>query len=196
MSQWEKAVCMAVVAVTAAAVVVALAADGAVRPGDRTLQPRHPFTIVDSEGRVVGTADLAGAGGLSQGEVGRGMIPIVLFRIAGQSFALFVSEFGFAGNVLKDIVFELPACSGTPLVSRPADGVLPEVVIAQPGNTVYIPDRATMPRVITVQSRLPGATIARVPGPCSNPLNQFLEVVPAIPLIDLETVFTRPFHAR
>lgn len=109
-------------------------------------------------------------------------------------FALQVFRDHFAGNV-RALFFESPDCSGSPFVitADQANALTPVVAVSRPGSTVYLADPRGIPHTITVGSELAADGTCTIPtDPDGAPVTQS-QAIPAIPVIDLNTVFTPPF---
>ena len=111
-----------------------------------------------------------------------------------QPWYIAVDGSGFGGNALN---FESDDCTGAPLMddfTGRANGdwrpLLQNIVVALPGMTVYVADQSAGPRQVVVRSFIQGGTASAV---CGKTLADLSEV-PAIPLIDLLTVYTPPFR--
>jgi len=107
-------------------------------------------------------------------------------RMNGHTFTLFADKEGFFRNDQFPL-FESSDCSGTPLMARPTPSLFSTVTVGSPGHTVYLPDPDASFQNILIKSVLK-------PNGCDLqlPIRTFL-VVPAIPLVDLDTLFTPPF---
>jgi hypothetical protein len=88
-------------------------------------------------------------------------------------------------------VFESDDCSGTPFLSVPDGLLLPNTVVSTPGMTVYVPDQSAPARQVVVRSSI--SVEFGAPGNCSK-VTINVSASPAIPLIDLLTVYTPPFR--
>jgi hypothetical protein len=175
----------------------ALAAPDGVKPAD--------IEVVDAHGKQVGNVV-----GVFLG------FPTVALRVKDQGLLLNVvatdSYPSFQGPTILPIQpwyttvsigvgpanflsFESDDCSGAPLMvdfTGPANEnrLLQNTVVALPGMTVYVADQSTGPRQVEVRSFLSGGEASAI---CQTfPASR--SVVPAIPLIDLLTVFTPPFR--
>jgi hypothetical protein len=125
----------------------------------------------------------------------------VVFHIGMHKFLLWVNEIQLSGefetSTQNSIFFETPDCTGPPFAIAVSSFRLPRVVVASPGNTLYVTDSVTPPQPMTFRSFLPGAA-GDAPGPCGQEAGPIVinSAVPAIPLLDLNTVFTPPFSVR
>ena len=108
-------------------------------------------------------------------------------RVSGHTIMLFANKEGFFRNDQFPL-FESSDCSGTPLMRKPTPSLFSTVTVGSPGHTVYLPDPDASFQNILIKSVLK-------PNGCDLqlPLRTFL-VVPAIPLVDLDTLFTPPFE--
>jgi hypothetical protein len=176
------------------------------------LKERTQLTVVDANRKKVGKV-LGLAGGPHAnpwGPVGA-VIPgmssgvLVAFQVKGHPpFVVGVMPNHFTGNT--PLVFVSADCSGPPLLSESTivlvgadlggyswtDGgsLLPSVAVANPGQTVYIPDPAAPLQSIVEGSILIGGQCNPVSG---SPPTQARS---ALALIDLAGFFTPPFRLR
>ena len=154
-----------------------------------SLKSPKGFVVVDSTGKTIGPV-------LSVDETLR--YAVVAFTANGLTFALRVDSgvppaTGFTGN-LDSLLFESADCTGTPYMDvRRLDTLLADVVVEIPGRTLYRQDD-TAAHIFT-NSLLGGGDAG--PGECSTfpQTREFLGAV-AIPVVDLSTLFTPPFHVR
>jgi hypothetical protein len=116
---------------------------------------------------------------------------VVAFTVNGFTFALSVDSMAFTGSD-RTLLFESTDCTGTPYLFSNVVTLLPVVVVSVPGSTVYRADDTTEP--IFINSRTGADT---PPGVCES-LPQTQESIGsiAIPVVDLSTLFTPPFHVR
>ncbi|MFQ5856022.1 MAG: hypothetical protein ACE5LU_10300 [Anaerolineae bacterium] len=121
-------------------------------------------------------------------------VPQIALEINGHLFTLGVRENRFAGQTSwnSGVLFESEDCTGTPYI-RDDRSALPSVVVNVPGNTVYIEDPAASVQTIAVRSRYEWMSPWEDPPTCSPVTWDNEEAVQAIPLINLDTVFTPPF---
>lgn len=115
-----------------------------------------------------------------------GVTPTVVFDIDGHLFALEIKTNDFRTNV-NFIWFESDNCSGQPFMER-IENPIERVVLTAPGNTVYVAEINAVPQTRTVRSNFDDA------GCHVFTLPQL--VVPAVLLVDLDTLFTGPFEVR
>ena len=152
------------------------------------LRRANHLKIVDANGRTVGRS----VGILKKGNP---PYPLVAFRVKGHQIIVGVETDQFTSIAPQSSIlyFESFDCTGTPLFVVPPDvekTILPVAAISHPGNTVYVPDTSAIPQVFHVNSsRLYLEPCNNFPNP-----NYYLNVLPAIPLIDLDTKFTPPFR--
>jgi hypothetical protein len=124
---------------------------------------------------------------------------VVAFRVGERVIPLLVTRVGIGGDLSfggsqNNLFFETPDCTGPPSALALSSVMLPRAIVAEPGNTVYFVDPFGPSHLITQRSFLPGAGAGGQPGPCSSEAGPtVITVVPAIPLIDLDTLFTPPF---
>jgi hypothetical protein len=126
---------------------------------------------------------------------GAGESATVAIRVRGYIVVFDVDKNGFIADTLGPLLFQSSDCSGTPYVPStfPAALVQPKAVVGPPGKTVYIPDPNGDPtQRITIQSDSTGSGDCK-PAQCGDPCTGF---VPALPLLDLDTVYTPPFSVR
>jgi len=117
---------------------------------------------------------------------------VIPFIFGGRVFRVAIKDEG-DDYFLGSLFFESTNCSGTPFrrATRAFD-IVERVIVAAPNRTIYLTDLDASPRVITGRSEL--APFAG--GACVESVNPPLfAVVPVIPAVDLDTVFTRPFTA-
>lgn len=94
-----------------------------------------------------------------------------------------------------ELFFSSDDCSGTPYTTPPdpsTDLILPTLVML-PGKTIYVPDPNAVAKSVALQS------IQEKDNPCEPTScggNVCPHLVPAIPLVDLDTYFTPPFTVR
>ena len=121
-------------------------------------------------------------------------IPVVIFRANEHVFALEAIRNRLLGR--QGLLFSSTDCSGAPLFDFEAGGVqgfdvslLPTTAIGPPGSTVYIPDPNAVAQSVLTQSFLDQV------GECIA--DGFMRtVVPALPIVDLDTQFTPPFSVK
>ncbi len=94
---------------------------------------------------------------------------------------------------VTNLLFTTNDCSGQAFVEHNlAVGIfveLPAAATGLPGNTIYIPDPNSTPTMVTYNSHRDDQNSQCInDGPTEDTL------VPAIPVIDLETIFTPPYH--
>lgn len=156
---------------------------------------RKPFLAVfDANGKKVGNVISLIVSESLFPSLGPGtmvMLPAVAFRVDTFVVALFVTQNRFTGN--REILFESSDCSG-PAFFQQVDpfflGALPGAAVGSPGSTVYIPDPDGPVQSVAVQTAL------RPDSVCFNLGSLTTDAVPALPLIDLATMFTPPFSVR
>ena len=91
-----------------------------------------------------------------------------------------------------DLAFESTDCSGPPyLISSESGGpsLFAAASIAPPGHTLYVEDTGASSRSINVGSTLPSVDGC---GAFSPPFA--MEAIPALTMVDLDTLFTPPFR--
>jgi len=117
-------------------------------------------------------------------------VPLILFVVKGfLPFSLLVHPDRILGR--NALLFESSDCSGTPFMQPhlSPDEVLPIVATGPPGDTVYIPDPNSSPQTMSFNSYL----LEDFSRSCQTSSGQ-VSLVPALPLIDLDTLFTPPYH--
>jgi len=110
------------------------------------------------------------------------------------------------GTEVDELYFESIDCTGTPLFRTnflyslflPSSTVVGGPNPGQAGgggdNIIYVPDPGDTPTFVTTLSRTDGGMKSELCNPLGSPPT--LEVIRAIPLIDIDAVFTRPFHIQ
>ena len=147
-----------------------------------SVRPVGQVVVVDSKGKIVGNTD----GGMI-GDYFSGRATILLK----------VDERLFAVRVVKNTLFGFPLyfrftnCQGQPWypVASADQPLWPTAAIFTPGMSVYLPRLDAVVEQITYQS------VWQWDGGCRN-LSNTTALIPAEPLIDLDTVFTPPFSVR
>lgn len=167
---------------------VATTSQGSEQP---TLSTVQGLVVVDADGKKLG--EVVGiARGNDRGTTPGLDGPVVAFSVNGHVFTVVVFEDHFFGNGRWDSVsFDSPDCTGTPFI-RETGSALPSVVVNTPGNTVYIEDPDATVQTVTVRSSLREMHHG---GGCITGDRED-DLIRAIPLIDLDTVFTPPFTVR
>lgn len=155
-----------------------------------TVAPARPIRPVqlnayDANGLKIGRIlDVSGQSGSVFSEAR------VAVRVSGITIVLQVRR-DTLGGYGRGLVFESADCTGTPyLLPEPESMLQPVTTVVPRGRTVYAPQPGASERLITTQS---GMTASQGCLP-SNALN--VKVIPAVPLIDLSTLFTAPFSIR
>ena len=171
------------------------------RPGEGQVEPADlglggtgvGLAVFDSVNRKVG--DVISIGG-------RLNVPEVHLSIDDQSVIVQVLRTRIVGRI-GGLLFQSNDCFGQAFVGFESRQILdfrttllPPSVVAPPGNTLYIPDLTAPPRATSIGSFLPQfEDDGSGPGVCE--LDGFTRTaVPAIPLVDLDTLFTPPFEVR
>lgn len=156
------------------------------------VKPVGHVVVVDSKGKMVGVT-LGGLGlqNVSETQGGRALRPTVLLRVDEELAAVNVARDRFFGG---NLYFESEDCAGNPwLLAEPLDGfpspLLRHSAVAPPGQTLYLQAPGATPQPLTAKSRfLDGLA-------CEN-LNVSLIAAPALPSVDLSTIYTPPFNLR
>jgi hypothetical protein len=124
--------------------------------------------------------------------------PLLAFKKDGKVFMVGVDPFnptapffGIIGSGGNNLYFESTDCSGPPLMNWLGESVLPTVVTA-PRMTVYVPDTSFTAKQVTFNSYLLDVSYG---GGCGQYTNSD-SLVPAVPVVDLASVFTPPFSVR
>ena len=144
------------------------------------LQPVEELVIVDANGNKVGTVL----------DSVNDRYTIVM-KYGERIFQLFIENNGDDFWYFS-LFFESTDCSGTPFVSNSFRNKILQIgTIAPPNRTVYLPDLDAAPRVITRMSVISALSL----GECVPSVYTFL-ASPALPVVDLDTVFTPPFSMR
>ncbi|MBI3144392.1 MAG: hypothetical protein HYZ18_03815 [Pseudogulbenkiania sp.] len=150
-----------------------------------------PLRVFDSNGKRVGdvisvyTADGPAA---------------ITVDFQQQNIVLWAYSYGLSadsGGRGLNVYFTTADCTGTPYVDEQGATLLPLAVLARPGRTLYFGDSTVTPFQPLLSSLLPGETRGGATGACTiiAPSSE-RRVVPAIRLIDLDTLFTPPFSVR
>lgn len=161
------------------------------------IKPIGQLAIVDSNGRIVGAA----LGGISnhsreiEGGSSLRIRSIVLLKVNQQVVPVAVGRDRFYGG--GGLFFESENCQGNAwLIEETASSepppLLPRVAIGPPGQTIYVEAPGGTPQSITTMSGWSDAL------GCVNQIFAFdqVKVIPADPLVDLETEFTPPFSLK
>jgi len=155
----------------------------------QSVKPVQQPVVVDADGDTVG-----GVVALN------GPAATVLINVGGALFSLTVLPnqlFGTGGLVY----FTTMNCTGTPYITPQPPGLSTQSVLGGPGNSLYAPVPNAIPLTITplsvlfpsVPGGLPNCAPPPPPPPPSPPQ---VFAVAAMPLVDLNTVFTAPFSIR
>jgi hypothetical protein len=157
--------------------------------GAQTLETAGRLTVVDANGKTLGTAAAINAIGDQRPTV------TIAFSLSGRFFALEVAKDSFFGA--DDLWFESTDCSGTPFFETfeisdrgGAPLNLSRAGVAPPGSTVYLPNLEATPRTIAARSSL-GHRGTCVSFDFTNDVGP---VVPTEPHLDLNSLFTPPFR--
>jgi hypothetical protein len=148
-----------------------------------------PLEVYDGNGAQIGKLiDVA---------FGSPGVPRVALAHNGWSFVVLVVRDRFDGNV-EGPFFESPDCSGSPFVGD-SSTPMPSVAVHAPGPgltgfQVYLGDPVVAPQDLTMKSRLVKAA-PRASGQC-EPIDEIRQVRPALPLVDLDSLFIPPFTVR
>jgi len=123
---------------------------------------------------------------------------IVALENGGHLFTLVLNKDRFRGNVEK-IYFEFAGCTGLSYFGRnsPIPAIMPAVAVGFPSNIVYIEDPngtiedTDTASVLEVSTNLGDSTS----GVCTDS-NFTLGAIPALPVVDLDTLFMDPFRVE
>jgi hypothetical protein len=143
------------------------------------------LAVYDGVGQKVG--DVVGVLDMS--------VPLVALDVQGRQFVLRVTANHLYG---VRVVFEAPSCAGTPLLTapfldspNPVTTVLSLAGVAGPGHTVYVAEPNAVGQFVQFRSRL------TLDGACiSSSFTSPATVVPAVQLVDLDTLFSTPYSVR
>jgi len=140
--------------------------------------------VVDSAGTVVGPI----TGFTFDGP--RLVLPQVVLQLDGRLVGLLVHPDRFEGSG-PSLAYESTNCTGQAWLSGPfATLILPGTIDSPFKTVLYIPDPSATPGLVTVTARsLWLGTCFPFEFPVSS-------AVPAIPLVDLNTLFTPPFSLK
>ena len=138
--------------------------------------------VVDSAGTVVGSI----TGFTVDGP--RLVLPQVVLQRDGRLVGLLVHPDRFEGSG-QSLAYASMDCTGPAWLSGPFATLILPGTIEGPGQTVYIPDPSATPGLVTAQSILQMGT-------CFTFQFDVSSAVPAIPLVDLNTLFIPPFSLK
>ena len=153
----------------------------------QTLFPRTQLSVFDSNDKKVGHV---------LGMFNDKASPLwVAFTIEGHLVALRVTQYQLKGPDGVEAYYLSRECTGEPHFRfsqiQGGQGMLPTVLIGPPGETVYVVDEEARSLIFYPQSRRTSL------GPCEkvNLVNP-LKLRPGKGIINLQEVFTPPFHIR
>ena len=138
--------------------------------------------VVDSADRVVGSV----IGFTFDGP--QRILPNVVLQKDGLLVGLTVGPGGLEGSG-GSLFFDQAGCQGQAYLSGPFDTLILPGTIEVPDQTLYVPDLSATPGLVTVRSFLQIGT-------CFTFQFDLLTAVPAIPLVDLGTLYTPPFSTK
>lgn len=143
-----------------------------------------PLNAYDANGKKVGRVwDM---GGESSGALSEAKVPV---NISGTAVVLAVHQDGL-DTFGHPLVYTSTDCTGTGYLILDANPVLPPTTVAAPGWTVYAQQPGSSEQTITFNSQ-------RRTGACTlDPPTLYGPVVPAVPLVDLSTLFAAPFSVH
>jgi hypothetical protein len=127
----------------------------------------------------------------------------VLINVGGGLFSLNVLPNQLLGTG-GPLYFTSNNCAGTPYITFQQPGLSTPSVLAAPGNSLYAAVPNAFPSPITPLSLLlpsipggpPATCVPILPPPPPTPPPPPVFAVPALRLVDLNTVFTPPFSIR
>jgi len=137
--------------------------------------------IVDSVGSVVGPVTGFTFDGPQR------VLPNVVFQKDGLLAGLLVGS-GLEGSG-GSLAFDQVGCQGQAYLSGPFTTLILPGTIESPGQTLYVPDPSVPPGLVTARSLLQAGT-------CFTFQFDLLSAVPAIPVVDLDTLFIPPFSLK
>ncbi|MBI4463859.1 MAG: hypothetical protein HY647_04055 [Acidobacteria bacterium] len=138
------------------------------------MKPLNQVVVVDNKGKIVGSA--SGALGFST---------TVLLKIEDRLIPVALTKNSYSRT--GTLFFELANCGGTAWMVPTPNALDTNPKVGPPGNTNDIAKEDVVPVQITIASSF-GQSCLGTGGT--------LEAVPAVPFIDLDTVFTPPFSVR
>jgi len=155
------------------AALVSLASIAAAKP----LRPVR-LAVYDATGKMVGRVLQVGTPEIS--------VPV---QVNGTTVILAVRKDAIGGN--RTLFFDTTDCTGTPYVFADSNSLLETTTtVAAPGWTIYKQQPGALAQTILSKSR-------REVGACLGPLTPTTtSVFPAVPVLDLSTMFTAPFSVR
>lgn len=153
----------------------------------QTLFPRTQLSVFDSQDKKVGNV---------LGMFNAKASPLwVAFTIEGHLVALRVTRDQLKGPEGVEAYYLSQECEGEPHFKysqiQEGKGMLPTVLIGPPGRTAYVVDDDDLSLIFYPQSR------RKASGPCEvvNSTNP-IKLRPGKGIINLQEVFTPPFHIR
>jgi hypothetical protein len=138
----------------------------------QTLRPVDQATVVDAKGKKVGAL---------LGEA-------TMFLEVGDGSLVLVGVLRHGWYTWYQVGFVSSDCSGTPYDTGDYEGVVGSGVILPPGNTLYRRDPNATPAHVTLHSYYYQECFTIDGG-------SEVTAVPYVAVVDLDTVFTPPFHA-
>ena len=138
--------------------------------------------VVDSVGNGVGHV----VGLMFDGS--QRVLPNVILQQQGLMVGLMVTPNGFEGSG-GSLAFSLAGYKGQAFLSSDFTTLILPGTIEGPGNTVYVPDPSATPGPVTAQSLLQLGT-------CFSFQFDLPSAVPALPLVNLDTLYTPPFSLK
>lgn len=143
------------------------------------------LTVRDTVGTMVGSVT-----GLSYDGSQR-VLPNVVLQRNGLLVALLVHLDHFEGTGAS-LVFESPGCPlGSPLLDGDFTTLILPATIEGPGSTVYVPDTSVAP----LSGSMRGQSLLQA-GQCFTFPFDLVSAFPALPLVNLDTLFTPPFSIQ
>ena len=170
---WLKGFALPGTRMRGAVLLVALVCGMTSHAGAQAIHTVNTLIVVDANGVEMGTA--------------LDTIPTVVFQIEGRFAVVRVQTQRLTGGT---IFFDAPDCTGNRYVALsrlPVEGG----AVGPPGTTLYLADLTASSRPATIiKSDLQGGTH------CFNQQQPVDTLLPAVAVIDLDTVFTPPFSVK
>jgi hypothetical protein len=138
--------------------------------------------VVDSAGSVVGSVTGFTFDGPQR------VLPNVVLQKDGLLVGLMVGPGGIEASG-GSLAFDQAGCQGKAYLYAPFATLILPGTIEGPGQTLYVPDPSATPGLVTAQSQL-------LTGTCYTYQFDLPSAVPAIPLVDLDTLYTPPFSLK
>lgn len=140
------------------------------------------LTVVDSVGNVVGYVTGFTFDGSQR------VLPNIVLQQNGLRVGLMVTPNGFEGSG-GSLAFARADCQEQAFLAGDFNTLILPATIEAPGSTVYVPNPTAAPGPVTARSLLQLGT-------CFSFEFGLPLAVPALPLVDLNTLFTPPFSIK